>query len=257
MSFVIKCARQERLVGTVEKYASSGQDARLAAPERLQAKTWLESLGTEAAVEAGLIGDWSTLALTYIRQDDRADPDPAVAQRHKEDYLERVHNLFVRGQIVFQASSDDQTCFARACSFAKQCPPIYFGSKVKIMWDEQLAVECCARAMVHMKQVAEEATNRLRAELDHSLVMDFACFDLLLWQRAQEMLVGPNPDIEGHSLLTGNLWSRLSSLLRAGDKFDRGRVGEAKEELSSVALMLLREPSSTLQIHDATGSCKF
>ena len=154
-------------------------------------------------------------------------------------------------------ASDDQTCFARACSFAKQCPPIYFGSKVKIMWDEQLAVECCARAMVHMKQVAEEATNRLRAELDHSLVMDFACFDLLLWQRAQEMLVGPNPDIEGHSLLTGNLWSRLSSLLRAGNKFDRGRVGEAKEELSSVALMLLREPSSTLQIHDATGSCKF
>ncbi|CAE7896035.1 unnamed protein product [Symbiodinium microadriaticum] len=223
--------------------AARSQDARLAAPERLQAKTWLESLGTEAAVEAGLIGDWSTLALTYIRQDDRADPDPAVAQRHKEDYLERVHNLFVRGQIVFQASSDDKTCFARACSFAKQCPPIYFGSKVKIMWDEQLAVECCARAMVHMKQVAEEATNRLRAELDHSLVMDFACFDLLLWQRAQEMLVGPNPDIEGHSLLTGNLWSRLSSLLRAGNKFDRGRVGEAKEELSSVALMLLREPT--------------
>ncbi|CAE6961845.1 unnamed protein product [Symbiodinium sp. CCMP2592] len=221
--------------------AARSQDTRLAAPERLQAKTWLESLGTEAAVEAGLIGDWSTVALTYIRQDDRADPDPAVALRHKEDYLERVHNLFVRGQIVFQASSDDQTCFATAVQFAKAIPPIYYGCQVKVLWQEELAAESCARAMIHMKQVALEASGRLQAELEHSLIMDFACFDLALWQRSQEMLVGPNPDIEGHSVLTGNLWSRLSSLLRAGNKFDREHVGEAKEELSSVALMLLRD----------------
>ena len=127
---------------------------------------------------------------------------------------------------------------------------------MKVLWDEQLAVECCAKAMVHMKQVAQEATDRLRAELDHSLVMDFACFDLLLWQRAQDLLAGPNPDIEGHSLRTGSLWGRLSALLRAANCFDREHVGEAREELSNVALMLLPEPGSRLQKHPP-HSCKF
>ena len=161
------------------------QDTRLEVEKRKQAAEWLSSMGPACAVEAGLMADWSSEALRYIRQDDKADPDPALLLQNKDTFIERIDKLFVQGRIILEAPDDDSTYTSMSIRNAKECPPIFYGTKVAHLWCDSLANNACVSSLLQMKKVASDTIERLNVEFGpHVLLCDFACFCLAAWQGA-------------------------------------------------------------------------
>ena len=163
-----------------------------------------------------------------------------------QEFLAKIHRLFVQGRIVYEASEGDQTCFSKAISFAKACPPVFSGNRMKVLWDDRLGMDACAKALLHMKLVTELTTDRLNAELDNSLVSDFYCFNLLAWKSAFDKAF---TDVDGHRLAVRNLGRRYVRLLKAGNHCQNGQEQAATNELTAAASMLLQEFKDSIAPH--------
>ena len=215
--------------------AMRAQDERLSRSERAQAASWLEQMGPSSTAEAGLTADWTAEALAYIRKDDRCDPDVALVSRSLDEYLTRVHKLFVEGRILLRPDDTDDTFIARSIRNARECPAIYYGDKVKYLWDERSGGDACVLALHHMREIAKDATERLQAEIGENLVADFAAFDLLAWReafskRGDEQL-----------LAVKNLCRRYQRLLQARGCNVLNNKSVANKEISAAARVLLAD----------------
>ena len=162
--------------------ALRSQDPRLKKEDRAQAAAWLDAMGPACAIQAGLLGDWAAEALKLVRQNDVSDADPALLRQHLDDYLNRLYLLFEQGRILLDPNNLE-TCVARSIRNAREAPPIYYGFKIKYLWEEEIGSREAVLALHQMKEAARACKARLAAEFDDSLLSDFAAFDLRLWRR--------------------------------------------------------------------------
>ena len=150
-----------------------------------KAAYFLGKMGSAAAVESGLLGDWAAEALTFVRSQDKSDPDPALFQGHLNKYLERLDLLFIQGRILLSPDAHElKTCVAHSIQTAKAVPPIFYGGRVKVLWEEQAGAEAAVQALGQFRQAARDTSARLHAEFDNYILTDFMCFDLGHWRKA-------------------------------------------------------------------------
>ena len=221
--------------------ALRSQDPRLKKEDRSQAVAWLEAMGPASAVQAGLLDDWSAEALKLVRVNDVSDADPSLLRRHLDAYLDRLHVLFDQGRILLDAENNMETNIARSISNAREAPPIYYGHKIKYLWQEDVGAEEAVLALHHMREAARATKARLAAEYDESLLCDFEAFDLKRWHWCLRRAT------ESQRLGVVNLTRRYKKLCKAFRLPVHLAEQECSNEIVSAAQHLVRSNPAAFQ----------
>ena len=135
----------------------------------------------------------------FIREWDRPDRDPATSTRVLATFRETLHTLFVQGYIPCKPGADDsgaeglgaivgpKTITQISMEQRTDALIVRVGSKEKRLWSHTGKAEAL-EVMAEIKSIVADVVARLDADFStNALYLCFEAFDLLAWQKVQEL----------------------------------------------------------------------
>ena len=162
-------------------------DARQKHDVRERAGQALDSMTPKSIATAGLTADYNSVCMDFIRIFDTDDHDPALTARQRDEFINTMRTLFLRGYVALQPPArvgdvdPPMTMTQIAMSQIEEMRVFEYGNKRKVLWNNG-AAPCLKELVARMHVVVDAMISRVQAELfDADLALSLQVFDMARW----------------------------------------------------------------------------
>ncbi len=170
--------------------ATIAGDERKERATRMRCEQLLESMTPESIVVAGLTADYGSECMAFIRFFDKANRDPAVILRKRDEFIARMRVLFLEGFAAMEvpeepAARANMTMLQACMAQVLDKPVFHYNNKRHVLWSQGASANV-AGIMGRMHKIVLTMIERLQAELhDEDVCTAFHVFDIRQWEKQE------------------------------------------------------------------------
>ncbi len=175
-------------------------DPRQEKATRHRAVAALEAMTPQDIIECGLAADFGEVCLTFLREFDVDDRDPATSRVDVNRFIGTLRTLFVHGYILCDSGvqvpglGDAKTLTQIAFEECAEMRQFHYNNKVKVLWS-RTAKEDVQSTMAALRSLTQDTADRLNVDFSRNdLYLHLGAMDLGAWADALAQTQGLPPD---------------------------------------------------------------